>query len=641
MAQHKVSVRFELDDRIFKNRLRNAQNDLKKMNSELSKSASLQGKLKSSTDMVDRAGMKQSKGIKQQTSELKRYNNELRRTSKQQMIADRAKGGISRMGAGIGGSIAGLAGGYLGATALIGAGGAAFRNSAQLEDKFGITANLLNVNKDSAEFKTAQVEIKQIAQQTKADLFDTIDAYNEALSANMESDVAQAVARQSGVLATGNAEIQADTAGSALISLANTYGLGAGDLKDLGNEITGLLDVAAGNAGSLVNNISQFSQTGKSLGIGRQEQFAAYAALTNQGFSAEESAVRLNAFFTKLLTGSKGGKKDPTLQKLGITSAFVQEKGLGKTLDKLTQSLGEFAPEEQATMLQKLFGEIRAGQGAALLQSLGSEGLGDLTGKIQFAVETDKASQNFERNADNMSVKMTETENNFRILGDAIMTSEHSFGLIKGTLDLVNAGLTDLIGSIQAFEKEAIEKQNEQESRAARLQNEEISQGAIRASQKILSEKDLNAENFTDSAILGEGLAAAYKQNDFVDTDFAKALAEDAGASGIKRGFLDTDAKALAAESGVDLRIAREAINKFDRARGSEEGAQALEESIQNSLVNTIDGQQEPLDQAILTIIGSLQSAADKINEVDIPAKAGGEGGETVKTESTGIGDDL
>jgi TP901 family phage tail tape measure protein len=125
------------------------------------------------------------------------------------------------------------------------------------------------------------------------------------------------------------------------------------------NALTRMVQVGVGDMNSFAGSIATFTPSSSILGVTIEEAFALNARLTQMGYSASESAVRVNAAMRSLIKPSEA--MSAALGKLGVGSAeeLIQKYG------GLTESLIALQGTTDGTAegLAELFSDTRALQG--------------------------------------------------------------------------------------------------------------------------------------------------------------------------------------------------------------------------------------------------------------------------------------
>ena len=528
-------------------------------------------------------------GLKRRTIEIEKQNNLLRKQSSN-------GGGLGRGRASGSNFNAGLVGGAL--TRFLPAISAgivtqqAFKNSIKLEQGYGQTARLLQTTKDSDEFANAKSQIQQIALDTKSNLFEVLEAYNESLSSGLSKEQTASLIRESSVLATG-ANINSEVTGGALVALANVFGKNPEDYKKYSGLLSGLIDESKGTPSTVFNAIPDFLSSAKNLNIPIAEQFASYGILTTRGIGEEESATAYKNFLGKLVDPSKAlkdllGTKD--------VAKIVYNEGTEYLLKQIVEHVKDKPEDERASLIQSLFPELRAFKaGSALIDALIQDP--DIIQKKQDIILAKDANTDFELNADNVGNNLKLLQTSLRIFSDNVLQSSNSMSLLNTSLKGV-AQVLNLFSS-------GIDKENPStiiQDNATNMSDKEI----------LESEAKIHAGNATTQDLANYYLAKSGKQS------IKEILSTEEGISALT-SFLDHN-------GGRDIVFGPKKTG-FNRAtlrafrRGDEE---ALAEEASKHILNdfnrhvkdgsdTFEGLQVQLD-SITTSFDAFQQKIDAFN---------------------------
>jgi len=424
MADHRIGMQLTVDAKSFKSELDRAILELKNLNREIDNKGK---KLQQSVQVQNKQNQLSQTNVRNMKEEIrmqKQLNSEI---GKQTNLAQKNHSLFS----GIKGIMP-----LLGIGSAIGVAGNMARNSMNLQTEFGTTANLLKVGKDSSQFQQAQNDVRSIAFDTSSNIMDILASYNEALSANLDQDTATAISRQAGIVGTGS-NIDPSVVTSSLISIVNTFKKSAEDLPEISNMIAGLMDISVGSAESVVGSLPTFMAGGKGLGFDLKEQLVGFSALTQQGFSPEESATRLNALFTGLAS------KNKVLAKEGITQSSVAEMGFFGTMEAIKKAVEKKqSPGEKIAFLSEAFGNVRENQAGQLISSLG---LDELKTQLE-ALNRGDVVTNFERNAGNLSAEIRQMKTGFQNLFDTVWNTNTALGSFVGGINDFIGGLSNILG---------------------------------------------------------------------------------------------------------------------------------------------------------------------------------------------------
>ena len=136
----------------------------------------------------------------------------------------------------------------------------------------------------------------------------------------------------------GNADLGSTTKG--LIAVMNAYNLKAGDASHVSDVFTRTVGMGVGSMDDFVSALSPVAGLASTVGISFDDLGAQAAYMSTKGFTASQSATRLQAAITAIV--KPNADMTAALKKMGVESgsAALKQYGLAGTLSRLQTVLG-------------------------------------------------------------------------------------------------------------------------------------------------------------------------------------------------------------------------------------------------------------------------------------------------------------
>jgi TP901 family phage tail tape measure protein len=205
--------------------------------------------------------------------------------------------------------------------------------------------------------------------------------------------------------ATG-AKTNAQTFGTAIIGVLNTYGLKAQEAGRISDIFFNTVNKGVVTGGELATGLGNVAKSAQVAGVSIEELGGLIAGSTLGGGSAEQNINNLNNLLMKVTT--KEAQKE--LTDLGIKTLDASGKFLPimQVIGQLKAKLGEFTQEGQAKILQSIFPDAQARTGlVTLMQQLDATNSAiDLNKQ-----KTDSAAKAYEKMSNTINAKMVLLKN--------------------------------------------------------------------------------------------------------------------------------------------------------------------------------------------------------------------------------------
>lgn len=223
------------------------------------------------------------------------------------------------------------------AAPLIAGLGYAAKSAIEFDETMTNTAAVLGVSR--SEMEDLNREIIQIGMNSRAGPQEAAEAFYDIVGG--VSDASTHMAILEAAIATaeaGSAELGATTSG--LISVMNSYGFAADQAAFVSDVFTRTVGMGVGTMDEFVSAMGPISGIAAQTGVDFDEMGAAMAFMTTQGFSASQSATRVQSAITALLKPNAAMSEAFALMGVESGSAALEMYGLSGTLDLLSGALG-------------------------------------------------------------------------------------------------------------------------------------------------------------------------------------------------------------------------------------------------------------------------------------------------------------
>lgn len=169
-----------------------------------------------------------------------------------------------------------------------------------------------------------------------------------------------------------------ETAGKAIISTLNAYGLSARDAEHVSDVLFKTVDLGVLTFDDLANQLGDVVNTGATVGVSIETIGAALAQMTRKGVSTSESVTALNQLMLQFISPSEKMKK--ATEELGLGKGFLSLDTLRSMgLEGALQALVGADPDA----LLKVFGDnVRALKGALTLGGENMPGFTDMLNQM-------------------------------------------------------------------------------------------------------------------------------------------------------------------------------------------------------------------------------------------------------------------
>lgn len=326
-----------------------------------------------------------------------------------------------------------MRGASIGTGALIGAQVLNLNQFAKYEKGMAYISTLIDDTRFN--YQAMGKEIMDISRRTGLDLADVQRAVYQAISSNIDPNVAtNFISDISATALAGQVEIE--TAMNPVVTVLNSYGLEADKAMWVSDKLFQTVKLGRVEFNQLSDTVAEFAQTGALGGLAIEELLGAFATLTNVGITPAESATSINRFVLSIIDATDEALEFAKAKGLAFDMRHLQEVGIVEFLNEI-----QTATHGDIIEIQKLFPEIRAFRGVAPLVGSASDMFKEFSKSIYDASGTTARG----------AQKMTDTvDNKIQRLKQSWKTFMTSLGGV--TADVVDGPLTELIDKLNQIQ---------------------------------------------------------------------------------------------------------------------------------------------------------------------------------------------